>query len=68
MAFKLLDMAQKRWRRLDGTALLPMVRARVKFIDGVQKSGRKPHQPNDAAPREAMCGDPQHLTITRIQR
>ena len=53
MAFKLLDMAQQRWRRLDGAALLPLVRAGVKFIDGVQKSAKKPHQPNKAAPREA---------------
>ena len=35
MAFKLLDMAQQRWRRLDGTHLLPLVRAGVKFMDGV---------------------------------
>jgi hypothetical protein len=27
MAFKLLDMAQHRWRRLDGAVLLPLVRA-----------------------------------------
>ena len=26
MAFKLLDMAQQRWRRLDGAVLLPLVR------------------------------------------
>jgi hypothetical protein len=31
MAFRLLDMAQQRWRRLDGAALLPPVRAGVKF-------------------------------------
>jgi putative transposase len=53
MAFKLLDMAQQRWRRLDGAALLPLVRAGLKFIDGVQNSARKPNQPNEAAPREA---------------
>jgi putative transposase len=53
MAFKLLDMAQQRWRRLDGAALLPLVRAGVKFIDGMQKSARKTNQPNEAAPREA---------------
>jgi transposase-like protein len=35
MAFKLLDMAQQRWRRLDGLHLLPLVRAGVKFIDGI---------------------------------
>jgi transposase-like protein len=37
MAFKLLDMAQQRWRRLDGAELLPLVRAGVKFVDGVQQ-------------------------------
>jgi hypothetical protein len=37
MAFKLLDMAQLRWRQLDGAhLLLPLVRAGVKFADGVQ--------------------------------
>jgi len=36
MAFKLLDMAQQRWRRLDGADLLPRVRAGEKFIDGVR--------------------------------
>jgi len=34
MAFKLLDMAQLRWRKLDGAELLPLVRAGVKFSDG----------------------------------
>jgi putative transposase len=37
MAFKLLEMAEQRWRRLDASHLLPLVRAGVKFIDGVQK-------------------------------
>jgi len=40
MAFKLLDMAQQRWRRLDGAHLLPLVRAGMKFVDGVQKQNR----------------------------
>jgi len=53
MAFKLLDMAQQHWRRLDGAALLPLVRARVKFVDVVQKSARNTNQPNEATPREA---------------
>ena len=53
MAFKLLDMAQLRWRRLDGAALLPLVRAGVKFVDGVKKSVPTTNQPNEAAPREA---------------
>ena len=37
MAYKLLDMAQRRWRRLNAAHLLPFVRAGVVFIDGVQK-------------------------------
>src|SRR6516165_6873579 len=53
MAFKLLDMAQQRWRRLDGTLLLPLVRAGVKLVDGVQKPTRSTAQTNEAAPREA---------------
>ncbi len=36
MAFKLLDMAQARWRKLNGAALLPLVRAGVNFEDGIQ--------------------------------
>jgi hypothetical protein len=36
MAYKLLEMAQARWRRLDGAHLLPLVRAGITFIDGVQ--------------------------------
>jgi putative transposase len=36
MAFKLLEMAQLRWRRLNGAALLPLVRAGVPFNDGVR--------------------------------
>jgi hypothetical protein len=35
MAYKLLDMAQTRWRRLDGAHLLPMVRAGIALVDGV---------------------------------
>jgi transposase-like protein len=37
MAFKLLEMAQQRWRKFDGAQLLPLVRAGVKFVDGVQQ-------------------------------
>jgi len=35
MAFKLLDIAQMRWLLLDGAHLLSLVRAGVKFADGV---------------------------------
>ena len=40
MAYKLLDMAQLRWRRLDGAHLLPLVRAGIGFVDGVQQEGK----------------------------
>lgn len=40
MAYKLLDMVQARWRRLDGAHLLPLVRPGVGFVDGVQTEGR----------------------------
>jgi hypothetical protein len=45
MAYKLLDMAQARWRRLDGAHLLPLVRAGIIFVDGVQRTttGRRPN-------------------------
>jgi putative transposase len=36
MAYKLLEMAQQRWRKLNGSQLLPLVRADVHFVDGVQ--------------------------------
>ena len=36
MAFKLLDMAQLRWRKITAAELLPLVRAGVVFHDGVQ--------------------------------
>src|SRR5436853_455958 len=40
MAYKLLDMAQARWRRLDGAHLLPLVRVGIVFVDGVQREGK----------------------------
>src|SRR5690606_6352708 len=36
MAFKLIQMAQDRWRRLNAPHLLPLVRAGVQFTDGQQ--------------------------------
>ncbi len=41
MAFKLLLMAEQRWRRLNAPHLLPLVRANVKFVDGVQLKSRE---------------------------
>ena len=38
MAFKLLAMAEERWRKVNGSELLPLVRAAVPFVDGVQRT------------------------------
>lgn len=36
MAFKLLEMAEQRWRRINGPELLPLVAHGVKYRDGIQ--------------------------------
>ena len=36
MAFKLLAMAEERWRKVNGSELLPLVRAGLRYVDGVQ--------------------------------
>jgi hypothetical protein len=41
MAFKLLQVAEGHWRRIDGAELVPLVRAGVSFPDGVQSEPRK---------------------------
>jgi putative transposase len=41
MAFKLLAMAEGRWRKVNGSELLPLVRAGVRFVDGVQDKRKK---------------------------
>ena len=55
MAFKLLDMAEKRWRRLESRRLLPLVRAGVSFVDGVRQDRTKnpTSQSIDNQPMEA---------------
>ncbi len=42
MAYKLLAMAQERWRKVNGAELLPLVRAGVRFVDGVREKPRNP--------------------------
>jgi len=54
MAFKLLDMSQQRWRRLDGAHLLPLVRADATVEDGVrQDRPENVTQSPKTEPREA---------------
>jgi transposase-like protein len=48
-AYKLLDMAEQRWRKLDGHHLLPLIRAGVQFQDGVQMERQDQAQRKDAA-------------------
>ena len=38
MVFKLCQSAQKRWRKLNGCALLKEVGAGVEFVDGIRKA------------------------------
>lgn len=49
MAYKLLRMAEDRWRRLDGPHLLPLVRAGVQFTNGVQTERTKETVRKEAA-------------------
>ena len=67
MAYKLLEIAQRRWRRLNGAHVLPLVRAGVRFIDGVPEE-RAPME-NGGSEGSRLNGvktDPQHLTIARV--
>jgi putative transposase len=47
MAFKLIEGAQKTWRRLDGQNLLPKLIANLKFKDGIEAARLKPKPPPD---------------------
>jgi putative transposase len=44
MVFKLVECAQKSWRRLDGHNQLPKIIEGVKFIDGIEVAA-KPADP-----------------------
>ena len=51
MVFKLLLTAEQSWRKLNGNELVPLVRAGVKFIDGVRVErdvDAEPTRPNMA--------------------
>lgn len=49
MVFKLVDAAQKSWRRLDGHNQLPKVVLGAKFKDGLEIGNHTDHQPRAAA-------------------
>ncbi len=46
MAYKLVDAAQDRWRRIDGHQLVALVRAGAVFIDGQLEERSKTDQPD----------------------
>lgn len=49
MAYKLLDSAQDRWRRINSPELVPLVRAGVQFKDGVMIERKEEKGSRDAA-------------------
>ena len=49
MVFKLVEGAQKSWRRLDGHTQLPKLILGVKFADGLEVAAKSPRQPDTAA-------------------
>ncbi len=49
MVFKLVEGAQKSWRRLDGHNQLPKLILGVKFADGLEVAARATRQPTTAA-------------------
>jgi hypothetical protein len=48
MAYKLLDAAQDRWRKVNSPELVVQVRAGIEFKDGIQVA-RRTDQSRDAA-------------------
>lgn len=49
MVFKLVEGAQRSWRRLDGHAQLPKLILGVKFSDGLEVVAKSIRQPETAA-------------------
>jgi hypothetical protein len=49
MAYKLLAMAEERWRKLNAPHLLPLVQAKVKFVDGIQQRRNEEEGVEEAA-------------------
>jgi putative transposase len=48
MAYKLLDAAQARWRRINGHELVPLVRAGATFVDGKLRERRESRTNTDS--------------------
>ncbi|MCZ7627648.1 MAG: IS256 family transposase [Microthrixaceae bacterium] len=54
MAYKLLDAAQDRWRKINAPHLVPLVRAGATFIDGQQQE-RTPTEPDTNTTQEDVA-------------
>lgn len=61
-AFELLDLAERRRRRLNNYCLLPVVQADAQFIDGVQVDRDDDHDSEGSC--LIMPDDPQQITTT----
>ena len=55
MACKLVAMAQRRWRRLNGAHLRSLVRPGVVFVDGVIQTERESQQRRFATSGKPIC-------------
>jgi hypothetical protein len=53
LACKLLQMAQERWRRLNGSKLPPLVRAGVRFKDGEKIEREETNENQESTERVA---------------
>ena len=49
MAYKLLVMAEERWCKLNAPQLLPLVQAKIKFVDGIQRRSNEEERGKEAA-------------------
>jgi hypothetical protein len=61
MVFKLVDAAQKSWRRLDGHNQLPKLVQGVRFINGIEVAV------NSASSRSQTAAE-NPLAVTKIRR
>ena len=69
MAYKLLDAAQARWRRINGPELVALVRAGATFIDGKLQERNNDSTTTRSAPPEILEeSHPQLLTIAPHRR
>jgi transposase-like protein len=76
MAYKLLDAAQARWRKITGAELVPLVRAGATLIDGKlqdketarNRYGHREDRQDRLRRRLRGRSHPQRLTISRAER